>query len=84
MGGRKNGDKGGGESDVDDHHFSVVSTKLLGALALVAVIIGIGIGKFECLPCIYYKIYQVWFPCKLTIISLCYTCTPCSLICITC
>ena len=56
MGGRKNGDKGGGESDVDDHHFSVVSTKLLGALALVAVIIGIRIGKYECLPCIYYQV----------------------------
>ena len=50
MGGRKDGEKGGGECDVDDHHFSVVSTKLLGALALVAVMIGIGIGKYECLP----------------------------------
>ena len=56
MGGRKDGGKGGGECDVDDHHYSMVS-KLLGALALVAVIIGIGIGKYECLPCIYYKIY---------------------------
>ena len=49
MGGRKDGEKGGGECDVDDHHFSIVS-KLLGALALVAVIIGIGIGKYGCLP----------------------------------
>ena len=50
MGGRKDGEKRGGEHDVD-HHFSVVS-KLLGALALVAVTVGIGIGKYECLPCI--------------------------------
>ena len=49
MGGRKDGEKGGGECDVDDHHFSMVS-KLLAALALVAVIIGIGIGKYGCLP----------------------------------
>lgn len=51
MGGRMDGGKGGGECDVDEHRFSVVS-KLLGALALVAVIIGVGIGKYECLPCI--------------------------------
>ena len=37
MGGRKNGGKGGEECDVDNHDYSMVS-KLLGALALVAVI----------------------------------------------
>ena len=48
MGGRKDGGKGGGECDVDDHRFSAVS-KLLGGLALVAMIVGIGMGKYECL-----------------------------------
>ena len=74
MGGRKDGEKGGGEHDVDHHHFSVVSTKLLGALALVAVIVGIGIAKYmnAYTVLIIRFTMQVWFVCKLAIISLCY------------